>query len=395
MTAKPTCLKCRKPVEDFTYGSRRERGVRLFFESRCHGEVDRVEYYPPTVEDPPYFPTNAFPSERPPEEGDEASAPKTLFDLQDELEAMPEWQTLERIRTFRRSQRLFQRNAARLRAHLAFMTHDYRSLPLLSVDQRAAKRDAMEEVIFHLHDFVAAAMSLVDHSRVFTKKLYANEDSFPELKAETQQRFLDNPLIQFVHGLRQFSQHYRLPNIRAESRWTPADGLSRTLLLQKADLLEFSGWNAGAKKFFEASPEQFDIEAIVVKYEGKVLAFYDWVAQRQRDIHAGELATVRAKQEEIRAMFATDVPQIVRSSLDSLERGFRRISNVFSGVFGVEDWRHLAKLETSPVEWADAAIERTSTLYGALPEDVISRIRKAARELTLERDRPTLNLDED
>jgi hypothetical protein len=64
-SATPLCRKCNKPVDEFTRGQEFRRGNVCFFESKCHGEKERVEYWPLKLKGPLFAPEHAFPADRP------------------------------------------------------------------------------------------------------------------------------------------------------------------------------------------------------------------------------------------------------------------------------------------------------------------------------------------
>jgi hypothetical protein len=97
---KPVCRKCSKPVEKFRRGKDFRRAGVCYFESTCHGEAERVEYWPLSREAAVFVPASAFPSERPPPDQVSDTPPaghRSLAMVQDELMAMPEWNTLARL----------------------------------------------------------------------------------------------------------------------------------------------------------------------------------------------------------------------------------------------------------------------------------------------------------
>ena len=71
------------------------------------------------------------------------------------------------------------------------------------------------EVTRTLHNFVASALTLVDTTRVVYDELYAPKNTLIEYQDEIDSRFIKDGNAQFIKGLRQFCQHYRLPLVMA------------------------------------------------------------------------------------------------------------------------------------------------------------------------------------
>ena len=97
-------------------------------------------------------------------------------------------ETLRRVQQFRFSLDLFERNFEELDLFLAHLAAPLVSAELGAVDQRWRQHEAMKEVAFLLHDFVAAALSLIDHSRVFHREMYEPRDLIPEYQLEVHAR---------------------------------------------------------------------------------------------------------------------------------------------------------------------------------------------------------------
>src|SRR5215207_8652489 len=115
------------------------------------------------------------------------------------------------VRHFEYSIQLLERNFRELDLFLGRITYPPIALPILDVRQRWRLHDAMLEVAFLLHNYVASAKSLVDLSRVLHVHLFAPQGIMPNYQTEIDSRFVNDPLTQFVQKLREMSQHYRLP----------------------------------------------------------------------------------------------------------------------------------------------------------------------------------------
>src|SRR5262249_2764892 len=150
-----------------------------------------------------------------------------------------------------------------------------------------------------LHNFVASALTVVDHTRVMYRELYSEANIFPEYQLEVDRRFVKDPLIQFVQKLRHLAQHVRLPDVSYIVSGDMSD-FGRRLLLRKSDLLEFSGWNAPAQKFLDSAPDEIDLADVVQKYQEKIRTFYKWMVTRQQEIHSSDIERVEKVQEEMR-----------------------------------------------------------------------------------------------
>lgn len=190
----------------------------------------------------------------------------------------------KQVRHLEYSIQLLERNFRELDLFLARITYPPIALPILDVRQRWRLHDVMLEVAFLLHNYVASAQSLVDHSRVLYRHLFEPQGLMPNYQPEVDNRFVNNPLTQFVLKLRQMSQHYTLPNVGHNTSFHqgPQGGTMQiTLFLNKADLLRFDSWNAAARRYLDSVGERIDIHELVRSYHSHVLAFYEWFRAEQ------------------------------------------------------------------------------------------------------------------
>jgi hypothetical protein len=100
---------------------------------------------------------------------------------QDRILALPGRAAWVKLATLRRTARIFTGNASALLGYIKRMEDPRVLLPTLS-DQRGVE-EFLDEIERHLHNYVAAAQSRVDHFRRF-KRHYMPE----AIRAEYQQR---------------------------------------------------------------------------------------------------------------------------------------------------------------------------------------------------------------
>jgi hypothetical protein len=200
----------------------------------------------------------------------------------------PDLETARRIAQFDFSIELFEQNYAELEAFLQYLEAPFIVINLAPLNERWRQHIAMREVTYRLHNYVAAAQSLIDHARVLYIELYQPQGLFPDYPDEVVRRFAANPLAQFVRKLRNMAQHYRLPNIRLNTSVVPgplSTGVRGQWLLTVADLSQWSGWNPPAKEYLTAAGETLDIHRVVTDYHGQIMEFYKWFKSRQSQIH--------------------------------------------------------------------------------------------------------------
>lgn len=316
----PICQICGHPVEHFKWGSFLRRGTVCFFEAECHKDKERLEYWPVKKEASLFFPKSAFPMERPLDgtaKYDCPAGPLSAPDIQNELLQMPEWTRIAKVRHFEISVRLFESNADELEHFLSYLTEDQSSFHLADVKNQAKLDQAFEEVLRLLHNFVSAAKTLVEHTRVMYKDLYEKEKEFPDFE-EKKKQLTDIPVIQFVQRLRNLAQHVRLPHLSLVTDYDVNRGIDRRILLKKTDLFQLGDWNKQAKEFLQSQPDLIDLSLVVQDYRTQIHDFYSWMAKRQQDIHGSDQSAIRAKQEEGLLILKKEIPSSMEVGLDSV-----------------------------------------------------------------------------
>jgi hypothetical protein len=223
------------------------------------------------------------------------------------LRDLPGWTVASEMQGLNRSRRVFVGNVRELGRFLQSPKEPQELLQLWDMANREAFDRYLEEVDRMLHNFVAAAMSLRDHSRRLKRKLLPGI-STDRLAAEYNERVLETfdaaPVARFVQDLRNFSLHRRLPitngtlSIDAErSEWD-----SRIVLIPE-DLLKWPKWSAAARAFIEDSEDEIAIHEVLRDYTDRVLAFHTWFRRALLDRHEDALAELQRRSEEVARRF--------------------------------------------------------------------------------------------
>jgi hypothetical protein len=289
----------------------------------------------------------------------------------------PEKRLLRRIEYFGHTIELVNRNFRFLEQALDNVRLGPKPRHLLDTTDDWRRHDLLKELSFALHDYLAAVKSLVDHSRTLYHQVYQPTGLFPEYESEAKRVFATDGVIQTVQGLREMAQHYELPNIT--SRRTLSDDNSATrIVLKRDDLLKYSGWKAPAKRFIAAAGDDIDLSELCVSYQAKVTAFYEWMYDHLRRIHAHDLEKVNRSELEAFAKHLPGIISSVRSKVAYCERtGEESMPWAFGQLIGPKDRRLLSHLEREPIAWTEAALAIVTSRV-SVPDELIARLRKLA-----------------
>jgi hypothetical protein len=302
-----------------------------------------------------------------------------LFDVR----ASPEWALRNRLDYFAFSLELLDRNYAELIQLLDAVEKSPDPVALLSVAERWKHHELLKEVSFRLHNFLAAAKSLLDHSRANYAKHYQRAGMFPEYPDEAKARFEQDGLVQLVHGLREMAQHYRLPNIGWETRIDLDNtSLTITLTLRRHDLLEYTKWRSAAKAYLASEvPEQLSIRNLAEPYFAKISAFYEWVFANFQRIHARDFERLHQMQRE---ELQRNTPEILRGlerDVEWAEQAGRsgNVRELVCSLLTPVEQRHIHDLERKQDLWLEAALPHLLQRI-QIPPEMVARLRALAQK---------------
>jgi len=297
-----------------------------------------------------------------------------------------EEETARRIAQFRFSVDLFERNYTELVALLDYLCSPSVAFSFSWTNERWLLHEGMKEVQFLLHDFVAAAKSLIDHTRVLYKQLYEAEGLIPDYQEQIEKRFARDPLTQFVIKLREMSQHYRLPAVGIHVEASDIKGgVSRNTEIQMqlnvSDLDHYAGWTAPAQEFLKHAGSTIDLREVVERYFEHISDFQHWFSEAQRNVHGrlpdlyerfllhGAEATDR---QEVRALeeAVNDLEARRREELT-----FKDVETAFAPVLNILDMRLLMLCRHDSAVWLHRAMRAVKRRFD-IPAALEARIRR-------------------
>jgi hypothetical protein len=252
-----------------------------------------------------------------------------ILKLQKELYSSEEYKNISTVIVFSHSLSIFANNYKELSTFLVAIIEDPSSFELVSDRYDDVLNKLQLENLRLLHNFLASAFTLIDHSRKLYNKLYEKSNLFPAYKSEIERRFHNDPLSVFVVCLRQFIQHYKVPNISANFFWSIDNGRKVSLRIDTADLNGFE-WKPKAKEYIATCGDHIDILQLIDEYYSKVSDFYNWFQNEQNIIHRTDLEVFKQKQTEY---FSIVIPSNIDAFEQSVRAGVVDIESVMSSSF--------------------------------------------------------------
>jgi hypothetical protein len=179
---------------------------------------------------------------------------------------------------------------------------------LWDIDNRPQLERLLRELTRLLFNVVASAKGLVDHTRCLMKKWYADTEFIEEYNRQVRLRFAQDLTVGFIHDLRNYALHYRLPPLAARLQFAQRPERQdviplQTIALDTKGLLEWGSWHRRARAYLEAAGDRIVLREPIDDYARNVDSFHRWVSERLQEIHGDELA----RFEDMRQRFKGSV----------------------------------------------------------------------------------------
>ena len=207
------------------------------------------------------------------------------------------------------SLRLVDRNYQELVRPIKALQQEKATLMLHDITKGEELNEAFEIIITRLHNFLAAAFSLVDHMRRHRKHLYAGHEFNKEIEKELQARILSRPHHTIVQGLRRYSLHVALLPIAShivvarDQKETPLQFKESVFQLPSRLLLRWDGWTREARAELGRMPNGLAVLPFVTEYFEQVKGFYTWLWGRQAEVHKAQLDTTSALRDRALSIY--------------------------------------------------------------------------------------------
>jgi hypothetical protein len=139
-----------------------------------------------------------------------------------------------------------------------------------------------------LHNYVAAATSLVEHLDRIHSKLFAKRE-FPEYRPEKKRRMTDEPLVRFIRELRNIALHQGDSSVSFHAS-TERHGrtIKREVSLSKSYLEGVRRWQGPAGTYLEKARPSIGLRTLVEDYGRHVRQFCEWYRGRVLEIWGAE-----------------------------------------------------------------------------------------------------------
>jgi hypothetical protein len=260
----------------------------------------------------------------------------------------------QKINQFFLTKYTFKHNYLELQKHLSDQLQPETAFRLAYAQHNKELEAIQLETIRYLHNFIASALSLIDHTRVFQRRLFTKDDAFTtEYQAKIDELFVTSPLAAFIVSFRQYVQHYQSPMIANVSNLVDkAEDMQAKVVIAKADLLDFSKWTAPAKKFIHSLDNELDVVKTTDEYYQLVIGFHGWFEKRQTEIFRAELDELNALKK-----------LAINEQLKTIVNHFAKLDDIDNTFFITNVTRHFSSDQQAYYDKVNAATKITFLIW--------------------------------
>jgi len=230
--------------------------------------------------------------------------PKDRADIFYKIHASPGMQYLGRKKQRSFILNIFVMNKIELQKDLTLVADPTAALKLMSVEHREGGHQVHREVNRRFHNFLAAAKTLIDHTRVFMADHYGMTDFHTQYQERIKRDFAADELCRFMQDLRNYTLHYELPISIMNLKYTRGEGIRTGVFIVTEDLRKWTSWSPLSVNFLKQRQEEISPLDIVNEYSNKVEAFHLWLDTAMESFHSKNLMELEALQEEFKRINA-------------------------------------------------------------------------------------------
>jgi hypothetical protein len=200
---------------------------------------------------------------------------KELDELEEQMKATEGYRLHLKIRALRNSYYVFEANYRNLTVALDRVGKIENLTTLWAVDNRDKLDRLLAEITRLLHNFLAGAKTLVDHTRVFENDMYKGKGFEKVYQAKVERDLVDSPVVSFVQDLRHYVLHKQLPITSAEFSFKGGEGgtikdYDSTIKLDVNSLREWDRWRARSRVYLDALDDKVKIKEVAEQYEAAI-----------------------------------------------------------------------------------------------------------------------------
>ncbi|MFV5169743.1 hypothetical protein [Bacillus cereus] len=207
--------------------------------------------------------------------------------LDEQLRATEGWRIRSKLEVFSFSIYTFEKNNKELVNLLSqYETDSNLALKISSFGNRETFKSFLTEIVRLLHNYLASAMTLVDHTRKLFRDEYEIKEFEKEYNKKIDELFAQSPIAQFIQDLRNYSMHRMLPMAGASVAFSAETGMTHSIYLSKDKLIDWKGWKTNSRVYLDMQEDSIKLLPLVNEYTKNVTEFQTWFQEKQNEIHS-------------------------------------------------------------------------------------------------------------
>ncbi|MDT3738024.1 MAG: hypothetical protein RO257_00845 [Candidatus Kapabacteria bacterium] len=268
-----------------------------------------------------------------------------MFGINDEARKSVELIRLARFNELMLSFDIFNRNHKELITLIQFHNNSHNIELMISSREKYKVDEIHREIIKCLHNYLAAAFTLVDHSRRIHRNIIKDGKIIPNYEKEIEDRFTKNKLHIFLKDLRNYFQHCGI--IPTDSN-TDLIKAKTSILISIKNISDFE-WKKLAKEFIKDNPT-IDLEVCIENYYIQVVDFYKWYEIQFNKEHTSELQKLDELNKQTKIIWHFFVSRNLNLLLSTLNNNssLKSLESIFLDILSPDQWRELDKIPEDP-----------------------------------------------
>jgi hypothetical protein len=161
----------------------------------------------------------------------------------------------------------------------------------------------IDDVIRLFHNYLAGALTLLDHMDTLRDALYGDEGFSEESQARWEERIGGPALPHFMEDLLVYMLHQGLPFALAElnfGRMGSGVEVDSAIRLDADRLKDWEHWSEKGREYLGALSGKAKLHGLVKEYADTVAGFYQWFVLRQSELHRDSLERLEELEEKRR-----------------------------------------------------------------------------------------------
>jgi hypothetical protein len=184
-----------------------------------------------------------------------------------------------------------------------------------------ADRDYASKVqgtfVRHLHNFLVASKSLVEHTRASIRGWYSGTELLRKYQDQVEKTFVNDPLVSFIEDLRDYCVHKSPIGIITHHRFGN-DKVSNFTYIHKDSILAWDSLSAGGRQFLLGFVSDVPMMEPITTYRDKVVAFRKWLRREIENYHAADIYQAKWYVQAVDLAENGDYEGLIRSGLNPL-----------------------------------------------------------------------------